>query len=65
MKAINQNQVKGQTPDPNLIQDPNMKRLVEQFNLMEEMFGKKAKGQVEAKKQVVALFAYTLLTACI
>ena len=60
VKAINQHQVKGQTPDPSLIQDPNMKRLVEKFDLMEEMFGNKAKGQVEANKQVVAFFAYTL-----
>ena len=51
--------MKGQTPDPNLIQEPNMRRLVEEFDLMEEMFGKKAKGQVEANKQVAAFFAGT------
>ena len=52
VKAINQNQMKGQTPDPQLIQDPDMRHLVEKFNLMEEMFGNKAAGQVEANKQV-------------
>lgn len=51
VKAINQNQMKGQTPDPQLIQDPDMRHLVEKFNLMEEMFGNKAAGQVEANKQ--------------
>ena len=44
--------MKGQTPDPQLIQDPDMRHLVEKFNLMEEMFGNKAAGQVEANKQV-------------
>jgi len=29
-----------------------MRHLVEKFNLMEEMFGNKAAGQVEANKQV-------------
>jgi hypothetical protein len=52
VKAINQNQMRGQTPDPRLIQDPDMRHLVEKFNLMEEMFGNKAAGQVEANKQV-------------
>ncbi len=52
VKAINQNQRKGQTPDPTLIQNPKVRELVEKFNLMEEMFGKKAAGQVEANKQV-------------
>ncbi len=52
VKAINKNQMKGQTPDPQLIQDPEMRHLVEKFNLMEEMFGNKAAGQVEANKQV-------------
>ena len=52
VKAINQNQMKGQTPDPQLIQDPDMRHLVEKFNLMEEMFGNKAAGQDEANKQV-------------
>ncbi|KAL3133562.1 hypothetical protein ABBQ38_007410 [Trebouxia sp. C0009 RCD-2024] len=51
VKAINQHQMQGQTPDPNLIEDPDMRRLVNKFNLMEEMFGNKAKGQVEANKQ--------------
>lgn len=51
-KAVNQNQMKGKTADPNLIQDSEMKHLVEKFNLMEEMFGKKASDQMEANKQV-------------
>jgi len=33
VKAINQNQMRGQTPDPRLIQDPDMRHLVEKFNL--------------------------------
>ena len=32
-----------------------MKNLVEKFNLMEEMFGNKAAGQVEANNQVVII----------
>ncbi len=52
VKAINQHQMKGATPDPHLIKDPEMQHLVEKFNLMEEMFGNKAAGQVEANKQV-------------
>ena len=52
--------MKGKTPDPNLIQDSEMKHLVEKFNLMEEMFGKKASDQAEANKQVnqTALFSW-------
>ena len=52
VKAVNQNQMKGKTPDTNLIQDSEMKHLVEKFNLMEEMFGKKASDQTAANKQV-------------
>lgn len=52
VKAVNHNQMKGKTADPNLIQDYEMKHLVEKFNLMEEMFGKKASDQMEANKQV-------------
>ena len=60
VKAVNQHQMKGKTPDPNLIQDSEMKHLVEKFNLMEEMFGKKASDQAEANKQVnqTALFSW-------
>ena len=63
VKAINQQQMKGGTPDPSLIQDPEIRRLTEKFNLMEEMFGNKAAGQVEANKQVLlppkVLFVHT------
>ena len=55
VEAINQQQMKGGTPDPSLIQDPEIRRLTEKFNLMEEMFGNKAAGQVEANKQVPLL----------
>lgn len=65
VKAVNQHQMKGKTPDPNLIQDPEMKHLVEKFNLMEEMFGKKASGQAEANKQVnqTGLFSWSFFAA--
>ena len=60
VKAVNQNQMKGKTPDTSLIQDSEMRHLVEKFNLMEEMFGKKASDQSEANKQVnpTALLAW-------
>lgn len=55
VKAINENQMKGRQPDPSLIRDPQIRRLTDQFNLMEEMFGNKAtSGQGEANKQVSA-----------
>ena len=44
VKAINQHQMKGKTPDPALIKDPKIRELTEKFNLMEEMFGNKASG---------------------
>ena len=58
VKRINQQQMKGGTPDPNLIQDPEIRRLTEKFNLMEEMFGNKAAGQVEANKQVCSCLCF-------
>ncbi len=65
VKAINHNQMKGKTPDPNLIQDSKMKHLVEKFDLMEEMFGKKASDQAKANKQVNprALFSWLRFAA--
>lgn len=60
VKRINQQQMKGGTPDPNLIQDAEIRRLTERFNLMEEMFGNKAAGQVEANKQVCPCSCFCL-----
>ena len=61
VRAINEGQRQGASPDPTLIKDPEMRQLVEHFNLMQEMFGNKAAGQVEANKQIQRTFDVTTL----